>query len=260
VRRFRRLPFVVLALLAAWGLKTYHSRAGADDLGWLLEPTCRLASVLSGARFEHEAGAGWVNHEARLIVGAGCSGMNFLIILFLTIVFAALDRVGGAAARALCLPASLAAAWGLTIAANAARILVALQLLPLDLEDSVLTAARLHRAAGALVYCVTLVLAHLVVERAFDRFGRPGPPRTLPQTVAPLGWYLAVVIGLPLLNQAWRRDTGMFLEHAALALAVALLVGASIAAARRGWRAAAVRRARRAVVESTPGRVPAEEP
>lgn len=260
MKRFPRLPSVVLALAAAWGLKAWYSRAGADELGWLLAPTCRLAAALSGARFDHESGAGWVDHADRLIVGAGCSGMNFLIISFLTIACAAIHRAGSAGTRLLCVPLSLAAAWSLTIATNAARIVVALRLLSCDLEGGLLTAARLHRAAGALVYCLSLVLAHLAVERFFDRLGAPAPPRTAWRAVAPLGWYVAVALGLPVLDQAWRRDPALFMEHAALVLAAVLVAGASITAVRKAWPAPARRKALPSMLESARGRVPAEEP
>ncbi|MGH7339284.1 MAG: exosortase K, partial [Candidatus Rokuibacteriota bacterium] len=70
----RTTPFLGLGLLVAWGLKSLFSRAGADDLGWILAPTCRLAELLSDVEFEREFGAGWVDHTHRMIVGASCSG------------------------------------------------------------------------------------------------------------------------------------------------------------------------------------------
>jgi len=70
------------AAAAAYGLKAYFSSANADALRWVLAPTCWLASRLGGIAFVDEAGAGFISHSERLVVGPACSGLNFLIICF----------------------------------------------------------------------------------------------------------------------------------------------------------------------------------
>jgi exosortase K len=222
----------VAGLVIAWALKSFYSHAGAEDLSWLLSPTCRLAGLVSGIDFEREPGTGWISHTHRMIVGSSCSGMNFLIVSFLTIFCSSVHRARSHAARCLWLGASLGIAWTLTITTNAARILLAIHLYSMDIYGGLLTPARAHRAAGTVVYCLSLLLGYITVDWMFGRFGNPEGARRAPSVLVPLGWYLGVAVGLPLVNRAWQQDTGRFLEHSALVVSVCLLVAVAALGAR----------------------------
>src|SRR5689334_15999676 len=111
-------PFYAAGLLIAWLLKRYYSRAGAEDLDWILGPTARLTHLMSGATFEWLPGEGWVAHDHRFILAAGCAGLNFLVIAFCTLFFPMAHRLAGAAARAAWLAASLVLAAALTLLTN----------------------------------------------------------------------------------------------------------------------------------------------
>lgn len=243
-------PFLGLGLLVAWGLKSFSSRAGADDLGGILAPTCRLAELLSDVDFERELGAGWIDHSHRMIVGASCSGMNFLIISFLTVYCSIVQRVGSRAARCLLLAASLCVAWALTVATNATRIVLAAHLFSMDIYGGALTPARLHRAAGVLVYCLSLLLAHLAIERMADRLPGRRLAGRVPSALAPFGWYLGVTIGVPLVNRAWRHDAVGFLEHSAFVVSICLLAAAAGVGIRMAWGGGERRRSPIGMLES----------
>ena len=235
MRKARLLPFLGFGLAIAWALKSFYSHAGAEELDWLLAPTCRLTGLLSGIGFEKETGAGWISHTHRMIVGPACSGMNFLIISFLTIFFSSVTRVRSPAARGLCLGASLVIAWSLTILTNAARILLAVRLHSADIYGGIVTPARVHLAAGTFIYCLSLILAYLVVERFFGRWQREEDARRAPSIMVPVGWYLGITVGLPLANRAWQHDSGRFLEHTVLVVSVCLLVALAFLGARAAW-------------------------
>ncbi len=215
--------FQALALLAALGLKWFQSGAGADQLGWLLGPACWLAERISTLRFEREPGAGWIDHAHRMIVGESCSGMNFLILTHAALYLSTVHRLTSRAAGWAWLGGSLAAAWLVTVTTNAARLAIVAPLASFDLP-AFLTRGAAHQAAGAIVFCLGLVLAHRFVVECFDRLGRPAGERRVPPAVSAVGWYLAMTIGVPLLTMLWRGSgPGRFGEHAVIVLGSSLL-------------------------------------
>ncbi len=215
----RLLPACGAGLLVAAGIKWFTSRAGADDLVWILAPTARLASALSCVDFERELRAGWVSHEARMILGPGCSGMNFMIIAFSTFFFSYVARLRPSL-RWGWLGASLVASYLLTVTANAVRVVAAIHLHRVDMYGQIVTPERAHRLAGVVIYCSSLLLAFLAAERLF----MGGRRRS---ALVPMGWYLAFVIGLPLANRAHVLRPALFLEHAAVVLAVCAILAAA---------------------------------
>lgn len=215
-----RLPAYGAGLLVVAGIKWLGSRAGADELGWILAPTAWLASFLSGVDFERELRAGWVSHEEGMILGPTCSGLNFLIIAFAAFFFGFVSRFRSSRSWKW-LGTSLAASFLLTIMANAIRVVAAIHLYRLDLHGSFVTPERVHRLAGVVIYCTSLLLAYLAAARFFE--GKRGRA-----SLAPLGWYLAVVVGFPLANRAHVAQPALFLEHTAVVLAVCTLLAALV--------------------------------
>jgi exosortase K len=237
------LPLYALGLLVAYGFKSFYSRAGADDLGWVLGPTCRLVGMLTGISFQPESGAGWINHTHRMIVGPPCAGLNFLIIVFSTLYFSFLHRLEGLHRKLLWLGLSLGTAYALTLGTNAIRIIAATHLYQMDIYGDWITPARVHRLEGTLVYSFSLLAAYLTVDRIAGRFlfgVSPTPAaanRIAPEirsALVPLSWYILMVVGVPLANRAYRRDGMLFAEHALVVLFVCLALLALSYPAHRG--------------------------
>ncbi|HEV8376541.1 MAG TPA: exosortase K [Candidatus Polarisedimenticolia bacterium] len=228
----RAVPFYALGTLVALGLKCFYSRAGVEDLGWILRPITGLAHFLTGIRFEHELGAGWITHAHRMIVGTSCAGLNFMIIVFAALYFSFLIRVDLPAARGAWLAICLASAYLLTVVTNAIRIVVAIHLRDVELHGAFLGPEGVHRLEGVIVYALSLLLAYLGVEQLFDRLHQPSR-RRLPSFLNPLGWYAAVALGVPLLRWSFERDASRYRVHAAVVLSVcAVLAGAAFAIGR----------------------------
>jgi exosortase K len=251
----RLLPLYALGLLVAFFLKLYYSRAGADGLDWILAPTCRLAGLLSGIPFEREPGIGWITRSHRMIVGPACAGINFLIVAFCALCFPFLRRLAGAWARFVWLPASLALAALFTVVTNSLRLIVAVRLHEMGAGGGLLTPARAHRLEGTVIYCAAILLAFFCVDRIFGRFEAPRQAGTrAPSALVPLGWYLAVTLGVPLVTLSFRGDGGRLPEHAGVVVSVCLL--AAIAAFLSTWlarRAGRIKTRRRGKLPAPPG-------
>jgi exosortase K len=211
------VALVGLALLLAFGLKAFYSRAGAAELGFILAPSCWIAAHVGGLDLVAEDGAGFVSHAHRMVVGPACAGVNFLIIAFLAVYLS--RRMAGVRDGMRGLVIAAVVAYAATILTNGLRIILAAHLFQLG-GMGWLTPERLHRLAGVVIYGVSLVILCRAVA--------PGP-RSL---VIAFACYLGVAVGIPLLNGAARNR--LFVEHAVVVTSATLLL--LVAAARLGAR------------------------
>ncbi len=191
--------FYLVGLLMVLGLKCYYRQADCDSLLWILAPTARWVEILSGIPFTYISGTGYVNHGLRMVIAASCSGVRFMIITFMMLVFsfvhmvAASDRtpISGASRHGTSCPevsrpdicaaakfgsmhkwargfgwiaASAFFSWLLTVFVNGLRIILAVYL-PICLEDAglmggLLTQDRLHTMIGVVVYFTALLIIY----------------------------------------------------------------------------------------------------
>jgi exosortase K len=119
---------IVLALALAWELKALYSRAGFEDLSWVLSPTRRLVEWLTGDVFEPEAGRGYLSRDRLYLIAPACVGVNFMVVAFVSLVAGLVPTRSTVWERCLLLAASAPAAFGVTVLANATRIVIALRL------------------------------------------------------------------------------------------------------------------------------------
>lgn len=203
----------LLALSLAALIKHYFSQAGADDLDWVLGPSCALVSWVGGIALSHEPGAGYITHEYHMVVGPACAGVNFFIIAILALYFSFQQRFANAARKSLWLAQSVALAYAATIASNGLRILGAAHLYSLDVHGGYWNPERLHRMLGTVIYSASLFALCAVVGR-FAGGKAAAREHSLWTRLVPLGSYIGVAVGVPLLNRAYVHNPGRFLEHA----------------------------------------------
>ena len=224
-------------LLLLLGLKFYSSRFSADQLRWILAPTAKWVTVLSGIPFSYEKGAGYVNHDLRLLIAASCSGIQFMLITYAMLAFTFLKKFTGIIKGFLWILCSLLLSYPLTILINGLRIIAAIHL-PRFLEShgllfSFLTPDRLHTAIGTIVYFLALLNIYQLADFIFRKVGNnsrkpmPDTGNTIAQILgkcaAPAFWYFFMVLGLPFLNHAYEKGGSRF---TAFALLITLCCGA----------------------------------
>jgi len=220
-QRLQRAAICSSLLMAAFSLKLGYSHAGAAQLDWVLAPSCWLATQLFGLPLSPEPGAGYISHHPRMVVGAACAGVNFLVVSWLALFFVGRVHLSRSVHVLAWACASLVAAYVATVATNGLRIGLAAELYGAGVRFRGLSPARLHRLLGIVVYCSALV----ALCRGADVCLSHGRTRAaLHVWLAPLGLYLAVALGIPLLNRAWARHGGEFVEHALWTSGVGSLV------------------------------------
>lgn len=217
---------MTVAIALAMLLKLYYSRAGSEDLAWIIGPTALLTEIFSGLSFSHEPGFGWVDARHQVVIAPVCAGVNFLIISFCMSSFQILRR-NGASFQGLLNTLVIAglAAYLTTIIANTTRIILAITMFGLDPLAGWLTPDMVHRVVGVAVYYLFLCFFSFVIDRFSGRAhaGSPGggvPPYGKAALLIPLFWYLLFSVGVPLLNNSSNPFRGQFITHAATVVVV----------------------------------------
>jgi exosortase K len=145
---------VTVAIIVAG--KQYYRAASAGELGWILAPTARMVSAVSGGHFVYEAGVGWVDRAAMFIIAPACAGMNFAMAAFLALTvgwLGGMRTLRGTAAR---LAGAAVLAYGATLVVNTSRIALAIALHEGTIDLGELDRAEVHRVEGIAVYLVGL--------------------------------------------------------------------------------------------------------
>ena len=234
--------FYLFALLIAFGLKYHYSRAGSDDLLWILRPTAGLVEYLSGIKFENEANTGFVSQGYQIIIAPSCAGINFLIVAFCMAVFAGLHVIKHCWLKHLWLAASLACAYILTVAVNSLRIIAAIYSYNAAIYFSWITPERVHRLEGIVIYFFFLCLFYMIIIRTVQR-NRQGAVRKPISAIRhycaendyirwacsgliPLFWYGLITLGVPVFSGAFQENSSRFKEHSwtVILASVAVLV------------------------------------
>jgi exosortase K len=217
--------FYVLGAMIAFGFKYHYSRAGSEDLQWVLAPTIGILERIGGIPFDWETGAGFINHAYHIIVGPSCAGVNFLTIAFSTLFFSFAYRLGGNRLKLAWLGISLCMAYVVTLGVNALRIFGAIYLYRADMYGGWITPARVHRIEGTVIYFFFLVLIYVAGEKLSGHLALRTSKiteRNLPwgiwRSLVPFFWYILFALGIPHLNMAYKRDAHRFLEHGLLVI------------------------------------------
>jgi exosortase K len=209
----------VAVLTAALALKQYYSTASANDLRWMLWPTTCLVEMVTGTRFYFESYAGYMSSDHTFLIAAPCAGVNFLIAAFLLLSIRTIWIRRERSVDWLFLPLAAAAAYALTIIANATRITSALwlnearpALLGFDREE-------IHRLDGIFIYFGFLLLLFAISEKLTSSTKAMRPRHYL----FPLAVYYAMTLAVPLANGAFRQGPE-FGRHAMFVLLTPVLL------------------------------------
>lgn len=209
------LPAYAAAAVLALGLKYHYSRASVDDLLWIMGPTAGLVSKMTGLSFAHDPSSGFVNHELGIAIAPACSGVNFLIIAFGMAFFSFAHRFKNIRDKYVWIAASLAGAYLLTLGVNSLRIGLSIVTLSHDIHTAWLTAERVHRMEGIVVYFLCLCLFYRGIHHLIPVHGRKTHNRKRPgiRALWPLFWYLAMALGVPLVTGNFQDHPKRFFEH-----------------------------------------------
>lgn len=213
------------------GLKLFYRNAGADELKWILAPTAGWVSILSGIDFQYEPQLGYVSHSFQFIIAPSCCGVRFLLICIAVLLFSYVHRMRTKKSAFGWAAASVAVSWLYTIFINGLRIVLSIYL-PLFLKkmrafDGWISPERLHTMIGTAVYFTGLLALYRAAGYASLKiagiYSAVSPPTGIQTYLSPVLWYFGIVLEIPFLNRAVRRDWGNFGEYALLVTTLCLV-------------------------------------
>ncbi|MDM8540578.1 exosortase K [Desulfococcaceae bacterium HSG9] len=223
-----QIIYYLIILTVALGLKFHYSRAGSDDLEWILKPTAKLCQLITSVEFEYESGSGYISRERRIIIAPSCAGVNFMIAAFILAAVTGLRNPKKARPKIFWLTGSLVGAYLTTIAVNALRIIIAIYTIDANFDLTWLNPERIHRFQGIFVYFFSLIVFYQIVHKINNmRFHNSWMPFLT---------YSAIVLGIPLIMRAWQNNFSRFMEHFFTVIGVSLLISVLFYFIQRGIR------------------------
>ncbi len=163
-----QLAGVALAIALVCAGKHYYRDASAGDLSWILAPTARAVSAVTGGHFVYEAGAGWIDRDQTFIIAPACAGLNFALAAFLALAIGWAGAMRSARTVATRLAAAAAVAYAATLIVNTVRIWIAIALHEGSISVGGLDHGEVHRIEGIAVYLGGLCALY-ALARALDR-------------------------------------------------------------------------------------------
>jgi exosortase K len=210
-----------------------------------------LVEQIGQIPFEREAGTGFVNHQLRVIIAPACAGVNFLIIAFCMAVFCGLHCLKRIRSKMAWLAISALSAYLLTVPVNAFRILLSIYFYDADIYSGWITAQRVHRLEGVVIYFFFLCFFYRIIMKAAHLYRRTtaakrstgiqrnfvlcGHDRWVGAGLIPLFWYALISLGIPLINAAYSKNGLRFIEHGAMVIGGCLMVVAALSLIQSGW-------------------------
>ena len=244
---FQNGKFLFLAALFATALKYHYSEARSEDLAWILRPTAGLVEWISGIPFEEEAHTGFVSYARRIVIAPACAGVNFFIVAFCMAAFSGLHRMQHQRLKWLWLTGCLASSYGLTVLANAVRIMVSIYSYDANIYTGWLTPQRMHRLEGVIIYFFFLCLFYRIItavcppirraekENIEAKRARPDSAWLVLPGLVPLFWYGLITLAIPLLNSALAKEGARFAEHGGTVMFGCIIVLAVFILMQWGW-------------------------
>lgn len=248
--------FYLTGFLVIFTLKYFYSKAGSDELTWILTPTTRWVSILSGISFTYISGTGYINHNLKYIIAPSCCGIQFMIITIAMLVFSFVHRMK--MKGVFWTLGSIAFSFPITVFVNGLRIILAVYI-PLYLEDlqfysHILTPDRLHTLIGTVVYFTALLIIYHLADSFSLKISSLSKTASSPAKTAideavlakpcvekagqssdccrqliriclpPVFWYFFIVLGIPFLNRAYKNGPRSFMEFAVLITSVCFII------------------------------------
>jgi exosortase K len=209
------LTFVVLPM---WAMKRYYADAQVDELRWILGPTARLVTTLTGVPFEWESGHGYLSRERFFVIAKACAGINFMIAAFGMLAVITCRRIESWRSAAAVVVMCMVASYTTTVLVNAARITVSMWLAAHPVGFAWISAAQAHRVEGIACYFGGLVLLYRLVQHVDGGLNYLHPSMLV---LVPLFWYYVIAVVVPLVNNRYGES---FVEHTVFVLVVPLVL------------------------------------
>jgi len=171
VKTVENTGYYLTAALIFILLRVGFTLSDDKNLAFLLKPTDKLVSLLTGSHSVFIENSGYFHEKLNIIIGKSCSGFNFLMLSFLVFAWLALKYFNKPLRKYLNIPIALISAWLLAVFVNTSRILasVAVQ----NRIEFFFPGRRhlIHEAVGIITELTFLVLTYCLIENLLKQRG-----------------------------------------------------------------------------------------
>ena len=167
-RHKAQYPTYILYLscfLMVFIIKMFYRTADSSSLKFILTPVTRLVEVFTGMFYQFLPERGYLSSDLTVEIGPGCAGINFLVIMFCTLIFSFVKQFKSMVNKIFAALSFLIFSYLITIIVNTFRIVTAVNLSRYNHVYLGLDNEFFHKIVGATVYFFFLVLCYLVVSK-----------------------------------------------------------------------------------------------
>lgn len=155
----------IICLIVVVIIKLFYRNAGSSSLLFILAPVTKLVETFTGIPFYYLPEGGYLSLDGSIEISAGCAGINFLVILFCTLVFSFIGQFCGTIKKAAMFPVFLIFSYIITIIVNTFRIVSSINISKFNDAWLGLDNVLFHKITGALVYFFFLALCYIGMSK-----------------------------------------------------------------------------------------------
>ncbi|MCL2322514.1 MAG: exosortase K [Oscillospiraceae bacterium] len=215
--------FYLSGFLIAFVIKYFYSNSSCNDLRWILTPTAWWVRVLSGITFEYKESIGYINDQFRFIIASSCSGVEFMIITIVTLIYSFVHLARKMRMKFYWIALSVVFSYIFTIFVNGFRIVFSIYL-PIyfnrfSFYNEWLTPERLHTVIGTFIYFTSLFFIYQVAGYVWKEI-YDAKSKIISKYLVPMFWYFIILLGVPFLRNGYNDGLK---EYAILITSVCLI-------------------------------------
>jgi len=165
----KNIPYYIIAFILFIVLKLGYRYAGAEDLDFLLNPTNKIISLLTGLHATYTQDSGYYYEQLNIVIDKSCSGYNFCLLSFLMFTFLLIKHTTSRIQKLITLWVSMVGAYLLTIGVNSARIFTSITIQRQDISILHIDPSITHQAIGIITNLTFLTLMYLLIKRVLTK-------------------------------------------------------------------------------------------
>lgn len=161
----KNILYYLIAVILFIFLKIGFTFADNKDLTFLLYPTDKLVSLLTGSHSIFLDEYGYFYENINIVIEKSCSGFNFWVLCFLLFTYLGLKYFDRNLHKILIIPTAFLSAYLLTIFANVSRIVASIVVRNQTLTIFPNEQSMIHEIVGIATYFSFLIIAYYLVEK-----------------------------------------------------------------------------------------------
>lgn len=219
--RLNRLIMIVISIVMVSGMKYHYSYGNSEALKWILAPTSYLVEMTGNMNFIHVENTGYVDVRNMITIAPSCSGVNFMIIVFLLSIYTGLKRFDRPMALFMWLIFSMAASFTYTLIINTLRINLSVYSFKTGFLASWFSIENVHLTEGVIVYFLFLLIYYSILDRNLNSSlpgKKEGHIRQVRTDLLVMAVYFTVTLFIPFLNQGGFLPEREFIDYAGIIL------------------------------------------